>query len=89
MNYYSDIVILQNAHTLWLTCGKPSSKEDVKEFFGGYVGLEVSVEISVVSMATVAGLLGCVHRCGLISILIILLPLLWTAEYCISVAYRC
>lgn len=40
-------------------------------------------------MATVAGVLGCIWSCRLISILIILLPLLWIAQHCIRVAYCC
>lgn len=72
-----------------LTCGKPSSKEDVEELLGGNVSLKVSVEASVVSMATVAGVLGCIRSCGLISVLIILLPLLWIAQHCVRIAYCC
>lgn len=71
------------------TCGKPSSKEDVEEFLWGNVSLKVSVEASVVSRATVAGVLGCVRSCWLISVLIILLPLLWITQHCICITYCC
>lgn len=70
-----------------LTCRKPSSKENVEELLRGNVGLKVSVEAPVVSMATVTGVLRCVRGCRLISILVVLLPLLWVAQYCVSIAY--
>lgn len=80
---------LQTLTDKTLTCGKPSSKENVEEFLWGNVSLKVSVEASVVSRATVTGVLGCIRCCWLISVLIILLPLLGIAQHCICIAYCC
>lgn len=71
------------------TCWKPSSEENVEELLWGNVGLKVSVEVSVVSRATVALVLGCTGVRRLISVLIILLPLLRIAQDCIRIAYCC
>ncbi len=72
-----------------LTCGKPSSEENVEEFLWRNVSLEVSVEGSVVSVAAVAGVLGCIWSCSLISILIVLLPLLWITQHCVCITNCC
>lgn len=72
-------------HTHKLTCGKPSSKEDVEEFLRGDVGLKVPVEVAVVSVASVGGAL----RRSLFSILVILMTLLSVAEHRIRIAYGC
>lgn len=75
------------AETRLFTCGKSSTKENVEEFFGGNVRLEVSVEVSVVSVATLGGLLGRVGGCRLFSVLIVLLPLLRIAQHCVCITY--
>ena len=76
---------LSETHTHKLTCGKPSSKEDVEEFLRGDVGLKVAVEVAVVSVASVGGAL----RRSLFSILVILMTLLSVAEHRIRIAYGC
>lgn len=71
------------------TCRKPSSKENVEELLWGNVGLEISVEGSIVTRVTAAGVFGRAECCRLISVLIVLLPLLRVAQHRVRVADRC